>query len=119
MQIEPLQILIADDEPNMRKVLGAMLERKGYEVHHASDGLGALEVLEDHHIDIIITDYDMPTMNGAQLAEKLEKFPVILVSGREDAINAGKNHPNIIRILIKPYDRHDLKKALSAMHDKE
>ena len=63
-------------------------------------------------------DFDA-TMNGTQLAEKLEKFPVILVSGREDAINAGKNHPNIIRILIKPYDRHDLKKALSAMHDKE
>ncbi|SHO49069.1 PAS domain S-box-containing protein [Desulfopila aestuarii DSM 18488] len=118
---EALSILFVEDDEDQLNSVPRILRDMGHRVEALRDPLVALEraLSEPRDIDIIITDYDMPTMNGAQLAEKLEKFPVILVSGREDAISAGKNHPNIIRILIKPYDRHDLKKALSAVHDKE
>ena len=48
-----------------------------------------------HHFDILITDFDMPTMSGAILAGLLPDLPVILVSGRDDARIAAKEYPNI------------------------
>jgi len=73
MTKEPLQILVADDEKNLRKVLKALLERDGYEVHLAEDGLGALEILNNNHIDIVITDLRMPELDGMSLLKKIKR----------------------------------------------
>ena len=56
------QVLVVDDEPNLRRVLSAQLSRDGYEVHTAEDGVEALRVLEEHHIDLVITDLRMPNL---------------------------------------------------------
>ena len=81
---EPLQILVADDEPNMRKVLRAMLEQDGLEVHEADDGDKALEVLQENHIDILITDLKMPKLDGMGLLravqEQYDRLPVIMIT---------------------------------------
>ena len=50
------QILVADDEPNLRRVLRAQLEREGYEVQLVEDGEEALIWLKDNHVDLLITD---------------------------------------------------------------
>jgi len=98
-----------------------ILRDMGHKVEAVQDPMAALRRAkqEPRDIDILITDYDMPTINGVQLAAQLPDLPVVLVSGREDAIDAAKGHPNIMRILIKPYDRDDLKKVLSMVHNKE
>ena len=54
------QVLVVDDEANIRRVLSAQLAREGYEVHTAEDGERALAILREHHIDLVITDLRMP-----------------------------------------------------------
>jgi len=119
---ESLSILFVEDDEDQLNSVPRILREMGHRVEAVQDPLIALQraLREPRDIDVIISDYDMPSLNGAQLAERLPgDLPIILISGREDAISAAKGHPNITRILIKPYDRHDLKMALGATHDKE
>ena len=58
------QVLVVDDEANLRKVLVAQLSRDGYEVHAVEDGEAAKEYLAEHHIDLVITDLRMPRVDG-------------------------------------------------------
>ena len=64
---EKKQILVVDDEANLRRVLAAQLARDGYEVHAAEDGEAALALLREHHIDLVITDLRMPKVDGMEL----------------------------------------------------
>ena len=59
MAEKTLQVLVADDEANLRRVLSAQLARDGFEVHAVADSEAALEVLAEHHIDLVITDLKM------------------------------------------------------------
>src|ERR1041384_5147765 len=67
---EHKQILVVDDEPNLRRVLSAQLERDGYDVHTAEDGEQALVVLKEHHLDLIITDLRMTKLAGMELLRR-------------------------------------------------
>ena len=81
---EAQQILVADDEANLRRVLSAQLERDGYEVRVVADGAEAIEALDAHHIDVVVTDLRMPRADGMQvLAHTREHYPdvpVILIT---------------------------------------
>ena len=116
-----LAILFVEDDEDQLNSVPRILREMGHTVVALQDPLAAIEraSLTPRDIDIIISDYDMPALNGTQLAERLPGFPVILVSGREDAIIAARSCPNIVKVLIKPYDRHDLKLALGTTHNKE
>jgi two-component system response regulator AtoC len=115
---EPLQILVADDEPNMRKVLRAMLEQDGLEVHEADDGQRALEVLQENHIDILITDLKMPKLDGMGLlkkvAEQYEGLPVIMITAHgtiDTAVEALKL--GAFDYIIKPFERREMRNVLA------
>lgn len=60
-------ILIADDEPNMRRVLEIMLRKMGHTVFAAADGQEAFELARGNAIDLVITDLRMPRMDGITL----------------------------------------------------
>ncbi len=60
------RIVIADDEPNLRKVLGSLLRREGYEVLEARDGEEALNLLSAE-VSVLITDLRMPRLDGMAL----------------------------------------------------
>ena len=83
-------VLIVDDSPTTRQIEQAIFESDGYLVKTASDGIEALEVLRAFHIDAIITDINMPRMDGIILLNnirRLEEYnliPVIVVSGAYD-----------------------------------
>ena len=64
---EKKQILVVDDETNLRRVLSAQLVRDGYDVHEAGDGADAISLLKEHHIDLVITDLKMPHVDGMEL----------------------------------------------------
>ena len=111
------QILIVDDEPNMRKVLGAMLRGAGYDVLAATDGVDALEILGAHHVDTVITALKMPRMDGMELlkrlADEFPTLPVIIITAHgtvESAVTALK--PGESRALgageVRPVGRHAL-----------
>lgn len=79
------RILVADDEPNLRRVVTAILRRDGYEVVQASDGAEAIAMLPSE-IDVVITDLRMPQATGMDLL-----------------VHAAKHHPQVPVILITAY----------------
>ncbi len=85
------RILVADDEPNLRRVLSAILSREGYEVHQAADGAEALERL-DSSMDVVITDLKMPRVDGMQVlrtvSAEFPKVPVIMITAFGSVDNA-------------------------------
>ncbi|MCF6218349.1 MAG: PAS domain S-box protein [Gammaproteobacteria bacterium] len=81
-------ILVVDDEPSLLKLESEILGREGYRVITAAGAQQALDVLEREHIDLLLSDVIMPSMDGYQLAEIVrKKYPAIkiqLVSGFSD-----------------------------------
>ena len=65
------RILIVDDEPHVIRVMRLALERSGYEVNEAANGEVALQRIVERTPDIMITDIDMPRMNGEQLCKDI------------------------------------------------
>jgi CheY-like chemotaxis protein len=58
------RILVADDDPQMRRLVRTVLERDGFEVVEAQDGLDALDLINQQHIDLVVLDVDMPRLDG-------------------------------------------------------
>jgi two-component system, NtrC family, response regulator AtoC len=115
---EPQQILVVDDESNIRRVLVGGLLRLGYEVHQAANGEEALDFLSSHHIDLLITDLRMPKMNGMDLlraALKAEPSLVVLVltahgtvDNAVEALKAGA-----FDFLRKPFDKSEIQQIVA------
>jgi DNA-binding NtrC family response regulator len=70
------RILVVDDERNQRSALGSVVTRWGYQVETASDGAEALVKLKDFDADVVITDLNMPNLDGRGLLEELRKLPL-------------------------------------------
>ena len=69
------RILVVDDEPHIRRVLGAVLEGRGYEVRMASDGSQGLEELDTYEADLVILDLLMPGASGLEILSKIRSDP--------------------------------------------
>ncbi|MCC7535742.1 MAG: sigma-54-dependent Fis family transcriptional regulator [Deltaproteobacteria bacterium] len=111
---ERIQVLVADDEPNLRRVVSAQLSRDGYDVHAVEDGAAALEVLRDHHIDLVITDLRMPKVDGMAVLrhcqEHVPDVPVILITAHgtvDNAVEAVKL--GAFDYVTKPFDREEFR----------
>ncbi|MDE2306354.1 MAG: response regulator [Gammaproteobacteria bacterium] len=77
-------ILAVDDSASMRQMVGFTLRRAGYEVVEAEDGVEALEFAREHSVDLVLTDVNMPRMDGITLVRELRalgtyKFVPMLV----------------------------------------
>jgi len=82
---EPHKILVVDDEPQITRVLRHSLLANRYDVRTAADGVSGLDTFRDWHPDLIITDLQMPEMNGIEFCRelrKLTKLPIIVLSVR-------------------------------------
>ncbi|OGZ70433.1 MAG: hypothetical protein A2644_01745 [Candidatus Zambryskibacteria bacterium RIFCSPHIGHO2_01_FULL_39_63] len=83
------KVLIVDDEALVRRLLEAILKMEGHKVVMASDGMTALCFFEKEHFDLVITDFEMPLLNGVELIlrikEKSPGTPVIMISGNPPA----------------------------------
>ncbi|WP_411382785.1 response regulator [Pseudomonas sp. L7] len=102
-------ILIVDDEYLIADILGFALEDEGFLVEKASNGRKALEALRDKRVDLVITDYMMPVLNGEELARairdelELVDLPVILMSGAQ--ASQGRDSPGLFEAVFdKPFD---------------
>jgi len=82
----PKTLLIADDEPNIRRVLQAIFVKDGYEVQVAENGVKALEWASANPVSLLITDLIMPDMNGVELIQKVKQ-----------------KHPDSVAIVITAY----------------
>jgi two-component system response regulator AtoC len=115
-------ILVVDDEPKMCRVLEIMLGKMGHEVHTAGNGIEALSVLEDHAVDLLLTDLKMPQMDGIALLRRLRQaqsdIPVIVMTAHgtiETAVAAMKNGAS--DYILRPFDIEVLELAVEkALH---
>ena len=86
-----IHIILADDDPVLLDTTKELLEMLGYYVTTAIGGHEAIALMKRSLFDVVITDYDMPEMNGLELAsivkKNLVKTPLILFSGRLDLID--------------------------------
>ena len=73
--VEEKVIVLADDSISVRKFVGRMLEKAGYRVRLACDGLEALEIVSQTKCDLVVTDLEMPRTNGYELLSHLRQNP--------------------------------------------
>jgi two-component system, OmpR family, KDP operon response regulator KdpE len=81
------KVLIVDDEPQITRVLRHSLSAHRYDVRTAADAISALDTFRDWHPELIITDLQMPEMNGIELCREIRKvseLPIIVLSVRGD-----------------------------------
>jgi two-component system chemotaxis response regulator CheY len=104
-------ILVADDSPSIRKFISFALLAKGYEIIPVSDGMQALEIMPNQNINLVITDLNMPNIDGFELIKTIREneiysdIPIIILSslGSNDDIKRGMGC-GANSYLIKPFD---------------
>ncbi|MFC1692023.1 response regulator [Candidatus Latescibacterota bacterium] len=111
-----LKILVVDGSPTMRRILINTVQKAGYsDIKEAEDGRDALAKLMAGDFDFLMTDWNMPNMNGIELTQairaddELKDIPILMVSTRnmkEDIVNAIKSGVN--GYLVKPFDAKTL-----------
>src|SRR6204780_3284145 len=114
---ERKQVLIVDDEPNLRKILSAQLTRDGYDVLTAEDGEQGLAALKEHHIDLVITDLKMPKVDGMtplrRAIQEDAELPIILITAHgtiDTAVEALK--AGAFDFVTKPFDKDEVRQIV-------
>ncbi len=114
---EPVQggnrtVLLVDDDHQVRAVTAQLLDRLGYKVLEAASGQAALDVLSEE-VDVLLTDYAMPGMNGAQLAQVARgvhpHLPVVFITGYADLEGLRGHEPLVVQ---KPFRDDELAEKL-------
>ena len=89
--MEKIKILVVDDESRMRKLIRDFLEREGYQVLEASDGIEAMDTFyEEKNISLIILDVMMPRMDGWQVCKEvreISRIPIMMLTARAEERN--------------------------------
>nr|WP_205123569.1 hybrid sensor histidine kinase/response regulator [Lysobacter lacus] len=118
-------VMVVDDSVTMRKVTGRVLERHGYEVATAKDGIDALERMAERVPDLMLLDIEMPRMDGYELAaamrsdSRLRDVPIIMITSR-----TGEKHRQrafelgVQRYLGKPYQEPELMRNVNELLDR-
>jgi two-component system response regulator AtoC len=108
------QILLAEDEVNLRRVLGAQLARDGYDVKTAVDGQEAIEHLAAGHVDIVISDLRMPRVDGLTLLKHVvaqrAEIPITAHGTVDTAVEALKL--GAFDYVTKPFDRTEFRNVV-------
>jgi two-component system chemotaxis response regulator CheY len=114
-----IRILIVDDDPDHREILKTRLHSLGYVCEEASDGQEGLYKLDHASFDLVMSDYQMPLMNGIQLihavrtTDGLSTVPIILMTGHSDpTVIDHARSAGATSILTKPYTLEHLQTAL-------
>jgi chemotaxis protein histidine kinase CheA len=104
------RVLVVDDAISVRKAVSQLLQDGGYEVLTARDGLDALRSLNHERVDLVLTDLEMPNLNGLELTERLRRtdhlaeLPVVMITSRSaDKHRDAAKAAGVSHYLTKPY----------------
>jgi chemosensory pili system protein ChpA (sensor histidine kinase/response regulator) len=116
------RVLVVDDSISIRKYVQRFLDRSGYEVETATDGMNALEVLAKERYEAVVTDLEMPVMHGYDLIAEMKRnpvfmnIPIIVLTSRagekhrQKAIDMGAQD-----YLVKPFEEQEMIEALKKL----
>jgi chemotaxis protein histidine kinase CheA/ActR/RegA family two-component response regulator len=122
LQVERTRVLVVDDAWSVRRSMQQLLEDAGYDVAVAADGFEALERLRAKLPDVVLTDLEMPNLNGLELTRRMQdipqwaEIPVVMITSRtsakhrEEGLKAG-----VDVYLTKPYQDADLLAQVRAL----
>ncbi|MFN3439129.1 MAG: chemotaxis response regulator CheY [Acidovorax sp.] len=116
-----LRFLIVDDFSTMRRIVRNLLKESGFaDADEAEDGVAALNKLRSSKFDFVVTDINMPNMNGFQLLaeikkdDKLKHLPVLMVTAearKEDIVMAAQN--GAAGYIVKPFTKATLEEKVT------
>lgn len=118
------KVMVVDDSVTVRKVASRFLEREGFQVVTARDGIEAMKLLQENQPDIMLLDIEMPRMDGFEVArrvkanEELKQIPIIMITSRtgekhrERALDLG-----VEGYLGKPYQEEELLEVMTTLMD--
>lgn len=110
----PVSVLIVDDNDDCRMFLRTAMEAEGYCCEEAPDGRAALMLCQALSIDFIITDFQMPHMNGCEFLEKLSQVaarlpPSIMITGNlTEAVRTRAIHAGALAVFSKPFEQKQI-----------
>ena len=118
-------VLLVDDSSTMRKIIGRSLRQAGIDfdnIFEASDGVEALEVLEKEEVDIVLSDINMPNMDGITFLkekstrESIKDIPVLMISTEtgDDIIGEAKSY-GAIGAIKKPFTPDKVNEVLGPL----
>ena len=112
------RVLVVDDEPQVRSMIGSTLDRQGFEVELAPSGRRALDLLDASAFDLVLTDIVMQDVNGIALLERIHSMqpdlPVVMVTAVHDiGVAIDSMRRGAYDYLLKPFDRENL---MSTVH---
>jgi CheY-like chemotaxis protein len=115
------RVLIVDDEERVRGVIAEMLEGDGHQVSTAGSGEEALQIMDSHEFDIVLTDLSMPKTDGVTLAAEIKsrtpKTRVVLMTGYggEKAYERAGRNQCIDAALSKPFDLNEISRTVKRL----
>ena len=106
-------ILVVEDDTNTRKLTCDVLSDNGYTPIEARDGIEALEIMDEKHVDLIIMDVMMPRMDGLELCETIRKAgfqtPILMVTAKETAFDKKQGFiKGTDDYMVKPVDEEEM-----------
>ena len=113
-------VLLVEDDRSLRRYLEVIIERAGYDVLSAEDGLEAMKILLTAQVDIVVTDAMMPNLNGHELCRFLRssaqfsQIPIVLLSALEQT-EATRDSQTVNAFLAKPISAPELIRCLAEL----
>ncbi len=109
------RVLITDDDDEVQNLNRETLELGGFHVSLASDGLEALSIIQESKIDLLLTDFKMPNMDGIELILELRSrghlMPILLLTGSYEDFNV----PGDVKVLRKPVPTAELLSVMNGL----
>ena len=114
-----VRVLVIDDDPSIRQVVGNALSDEGYDVDEAADGRAALAAIDRAHPDVILLDMKMPGMDGWEFVRRYRaryghRAPVVVLTAARDAARRGAD-VDAEGYLAKPFDLDVLVERVEAI----
>ncbi len=123
------RILVVDDDVIIREAVGRLLSRAGHEVDEAVNGKEAMSALDAHSYQVVVTDINMPEMDGIEVIAALRRaragIPVVAMSGGglmpKDLLLANADLMGAVEVIMKPFEANQMvgavERALEASGD--
>jgi two-component system chemotaxis response regulator CheY len=121
MSNKDILVLVVDDSPTMRRIIKNTLDRIGYNNSiEAENGKQALDLINSNPVELLLTDWNMPVMNGLELVgevrkiDKYKKLPILMITTRgmkEDVVQAV--HAGVNNYVVKPFTPEILEEKIN------